>query len=170
MLSWLAKQNKDCNTDFETYVNENPWAADIWTGSPLSTTGVKKRKCEQCAHGCKSPIDQAPIRKPTGLQSPAPLKRTLVTCPGHKAHAELQGMDPKTKLPLTALAMVFPQRMATALVADLETFNSLHPRRGRQVHQGERYYNYHLANTILHYTNEVTATTPADAFYESEAY
>ena len=82
---------------------------------------VKKRRADTCARGAKNPVDQIPAEEATGIQSTMALRKMLKRCPGHKEYWALQGQDPKTKMSLTVLAMVFTHKLCTAICVDIET-------------------------------------------------
>ena len=128
MLAWLHGQNcKQANAG-RGFINENPWGSTLFSITDLSKNskvrGEKQHRVDQCMHGAVNPETKTPIQKATRLSTNVPLKYSIKRCDRHRGqpHGALEGIDPKTKMPRTALAAVFPYKFVGSLLDDIQSF------------------------------------------------
>ena len=101
---------------------EQPFSSAMLKDSPvaklLNHPGVRAPRLDQCMLGAVDE-QQRPIRKATALLSNRRWRRTTKRCNGHKGapHGKLQGRFKGCCR--TALAAVYPKRMAQAMAQDL---------------------------------------------------
>jgi hypothetical protein len=129
-LKWIFRINKLQADAGLVFINENPLGSAIWTDSPLarnsSLRGYKsKQRCHQCQHGAVNE-EGVPVQKGTRFDANVRLRHSCLICNGHRSsdgsrldHASLNSRAVGSKLPRTAMAAMFPVKLARALVKDV---------------------------------------------------
>ena len=123
-LDWLQRLCRKQHTSGRGFIVENPYGSDIWKRSPLASLEVQfpRQKTHQCRFGANHPVTHEPLEKSTAWVANFKLKNTALRCMRNHAHGTLQGFDPKTKLPNTALAAVYPRKLSKAICSDVMEF------------------------------------------------
>ena len=121
-LDWLQRLCMKQFTSGRGFIVENPFGSDIWRESPLASVEAQfgRQKTHQCRFGAN--LHGKPIEKATAWVSCIKMKNTALRCMRNHEHGTLQGYDPKTKLPNTALAAVYPRMLCKALIHDVIKF------------------------------------------------
>ena len=91
----------------------------------LATSGftseeqVPEQNTHQCRFGACHPMTREPVEKSTAWGANVKMKDTALRCMRNRTHGFLQGTDPKSGLPVTALAAVYPRKLCGALLEDV---------------------------------------------------
>ena len=120
-LDWLLRVCRKQHANGRAFIVENPYGSDIWKYSPLSTleNQFPRQRIHQCRFGVCHPVIREPVEKSTAWVANIKMKSTALRCMRNHAHGSLQGTDPKSGLPVTALAAVYPRKLCGALLEDV---------------------------------------------------